>query len=90
MSDDDMADDFRALREESQRRRQSNREQSPLALTAAGLQFTVHNDGAHLVVCARWDFWPGTGKWIDRKTKRGGRGVFQLIRMVQALQGGDE
>jgi hypothetical protein len=83
-------DDYKELREQSKQRRQNNRDQSPQALTAAGLSFTTHNGGAHLVVCERFDFWPGTGKWIDRKTRRGGRGVFPLIRMAQALQGNDE
>lgn len=89
MSDNTQAH-YEALREASKKRRQDNREQSPKALASAGLSFATHNNGAHLVVCERWDFWPGTGKWIDRKTHRRGRGVFPLIRMVQALQGKDE
>ncbi len=85
----DMGDAFAGLRELSQIKRKSNRENSRKLLTDAGVSFTVHNDGAHLIVERRWDFWPGTGKWTDR---RGGseyrRGVFPLIAAIHRAKVG--
>ena len=42
--------------------------------------FVARNGGAHLWVRGTVDFWPGTGKWIVRKTNEKGRGVFGLLR----------
>jgi hypothetical protein len=36
------------------------------ALRDAGCEVDWRNGGAHLVVDRRIDFWPGTGKWIER------------------------
>lgn len=51
-------------------------------LLKAGIRFETKNLGAHLIVRALGltvDFWPGTGLWIVRDTKRQGRGVQRLI-----------
>jgi hypothetical protein len=69
-------------REESKLRRASNRENSAKILLERGISFTSHNKEAHLVVKhgkAVVDFWPGTGKYIFRKTNVRGRGVFNLL-----------
>jgi hypothetical protein len=83
-----MAADFRALREESKQRRQNNREHAPTVLQAEGIAFTSHNGGAHLVVVHGGivcDFWPGTGKWIQRKSGgRTGRGIRNLIKEIRS------
>lgn len=65
-----------------------NRAASNQILRAAGVPFTEHNfhpdrSPAHLVVANRWDFWPGTGKWKDRRSKKSGRGVRELMREYQ-------
>lgn len=39
---------------------------APVILTVAGLEFTVHNGGQHIVVYAEdkeFHLWPSTGKW---------------------------
>lgn len=80
----DMGDDFRALREHSQEKRAGNRESSAEILKRAGVDFTVHNRGAHLIVRhggIRVDFWPGTGKWSSRGG-RNDRGVFKLLKFL--------
>jgi hypothetical protein len=66
----------------------SNRASSNQILRSAGVPFTEHNfspnrSPAHLVVANRWDFWPGTGKWKDRRSLEQGRGVRELIRAYQ-------
>ena len=79
----DIGEIFAGQREASQAKRASNREASRRLLDDADVAFTVHNDGAHLVVEQRWDFWPGTGKWIDRQGGKYRRGVFTLLRAIR-------
>ncbi len=78
-----MGEAFAGLRELSQIKRESNRTNSRKLLADAGVSFTAHNDGAHLIVERRWDFWPGTGKWIDRRGGKYRRGVFPLLAAIQ-------
>ena len=78
---------YQAIHERSQAKREQNREQSAHFLTAAGIVFTSHNLGAHLVVAGRGltvDFWPGTGRWIARNGEKG-FGVKSLAKRVRPL-----
>lgn len=76
-----------ALAGMSQDKRAGNRENSPKLLDAAGIAYTVHNGGAHLIVRhvgITVDFWPGTGMWTPRKgspkpRQKEPRGVRPLI-----------
>lgn len=77
-------DMWREHRECSQKKRARNRSFSTELLAQRGVPFESKNGGAHLIVTrhgAPWaDFWPGTGKWIERATKDNPkRGVRQLI-----------
>ena len=83
----DMGELFNAHREESQARRASHRETTPVLLQQHGVAFDVKNDGAHLVVRHAGkvaDLWPGTGKYRVRRPGGKGeqyrRGVFNLLR----------
>jgi hypothetical protein len=88
MADDD--NDLAAMgylfRARSKIKRASNREDSPKLLDEAGVTYTVHNLGAHLIVdgpeCVV-DFWPGTGKWIVRAGGPTGRGVLPLLKFLK-------
>jgi hypothetical protein len=85
--DDDMGDLFRAKKAASLVKRADNRASSTDLLVERGVPFASHNLGAHLVVAGKWDFWPGTGKWRERKGIAGrklreGRGVFNLLDIV--------
>jgi hypothetical protein len=78
----DLAEYFRDLKEHSQRKRASNRQSGQQKLAEAGVPFTEHNGGAHLIVqtpAGVVDFWPGTGKWILRGTGAYCRGVDYLL-----------
>lgn len=80
----ELGDTYKAMREHSQEKRADNREQSAQYLTNAGIPFTSHNGGAHLIVEGRdcfIDFWPGTGKWIGRKGEQG-FGVRNLVKYI--------
>lgn len=63
--DSEIAEGFRAMKLERQTKRASMKAQNTAALTATGVPFTSHNEGAHLIVCG-FDFWPSTGQWIER------------------------
>lgn len=79
---DDMGEFWRGVKEQSQQKRATNREDSAQMLKAAGVEFQDHNLGAHLIVTAPntlVDFWPGTGLWTPRSTKKSKRGVRSLI-----------
>ncbi len=82
----DLAEDYRAMREDSQSRREKNRQNSAQFLRDNGIQFVSRNHGAHLIIDAGEiiDFWPGTGKWIYRQKPRLGRGVKELMKEIKA------
>lgn len=91
----DMGDFWRdvapALKQRSQQKRASNREQSARKLDAAGIQYLSKNAGAHLIVTAAdgqiIDFWPGTGLWRMRSSARQGRGIRSLLRISKPATG---
>jgi hypothetical protein len=60
-------------------------------LIEGGIEFTEHNNGAHLVIFATTDsepldFWPGTQLWMERKTKTKHHGIESLLTHVKALR----
>ena len=69
------------------KKRASNRLNLARSLVSAGVCYTSHNDGAHLVVehnCLIVDFWPGTGRWKNRKSGEYGfsiKSIFKHIRI---------
>lgn len=79
----DMGEVFNAMREAGKKKRARNRENSAALLEEAGIKFESKNLGAHLIVEGRYDFWPGTGLWIKRGTKRKRRGVHKLIEQIK-------
>lgn len=42
------------------------------------MHLIVHAEGPGLI-----DFWPGTGRWIVRNTKKRMFGVFNLLRYIK-------
>lgn len=86
-TDDEMDDTdvWRVMKKTSQLRRAENRENGQGILTEYDVAFEVAGDMAsHLIVRHNGktvDYWPGTGKWIDRAQRgRHERGVFRLLR----------
>jgi len=76
---------YAQINQASKAKRALYRKSSPQLLRAVGLQYTTHNEGAHLVVRTAKlegvvvDFWPGTGLWRVRDSTEQGRGVKPLI-----------
>jgi hypothetical protein len=79
----DVGDDFKIMREAGKLKRASNRELSADYLKAYGISFESKNNGAHLIVMNKIDFWPGTGRWIVRATKKRGFGVKNLVKRLK-------
>lgn len=94
VSDDDTSDMYRAMKERSKEKREANRDNAPKILEEAGISFSSHNLGAHLVVRAYgWvvDCWPGTGRWTFRDTTRfHGFGIFSMIQRLKENKRADE
>ncbi|AZS50682.1 hypothetical protein DM558_07770 [Entomomonas moraniae] len=88
-NDDDsytMGDIFRDWSEIKKKKRQSNLAYSTNLLIEQGIAFESKNGGVHLIVKADdtlIDFWPSTGFFTNRKAKRSGRGVRNLIKLVR-------
>jgi hypothetical protein len=79
------SEDWEDLRKQQQAKRESNREHGAEALRKAGVPVQSKNLGAHLIVGDNHvDYWPGTGKWIVRKTKKQGRGIAALLKFLQS------
>lgn len=82
----DASEMWREVHEASRDRRAGNRESSAALLREKGVAFQERNSGAHLIIehgGKAVDFWPGTGKWVDRNDrtiKR--RGVFNLLKYL--------
>lgn len=61
-----------AYKEQQKQERAKRRAQAEQQLKDRGINYTVHNDGAHIVIeegGATFDFWPGTVRWRMRPHK---------------------
>lgn len=70
------------MKRESQVRRGQNRVEGWKALAERRIPHVVKNDGAHIIVDDRIDYWPGTGLWKVRGSKQSGRGIGALLREI--------
>ena len=86
MGDTELADAFRAMRVEKQKRAARAREEMPRYLHSRGIAFDSKNYGAHLIVYGEnvtVDYWPGTGLWIPRNTGLRKKGVDKLVDYIR-------
>lgn len=82
----DMAEGWAEFRAYKQKKKRSNLAHSTGQLVAAGLTFTVHNGGIHLVLTKddqTIDYWPSTGLWWIRGTSNKRRGVQRLLAYMK-------
>lgn len=82
----DIGDTFKALKEVNREKKQDNLAKSTSLLVERGVAFESHNGGVHLVVSGSKgliDFWPSTGKYITRYSRKDGRGVHNLIKELE-------
>lgn len=77
---------WRDYRDMKQKKKRSNLAHSTAQLSNAGLPFTSHNMGVHLVLMKGdqpIDFWPSTGLWWVRGSSNKRRGIEKLIKYMQ-------
>lgn len=78
----EIGDTFAALKEIQTAKKKSNATSSIALLINRGIKFDTLSTGNWHLRLGDYDFWPSTGKFINRKSKRTGRGVRNLIRLV--------
>ena len=86
MSED--GDQWTEYRKERREKRAKNRDASTKIIK----KWVKDNNGllyeyttAHFRINERFDFWPGTGKYLDRTTGEYKRGVFELIKELNEI-----
>ena len=63
--------------------RARNRDTAIQMLSDRNVEYSVHNDGAHIVIHrpVRIDFWPGPGLWISGVTRE--NGIDKLLLFIE-------
>jgi hypothetical protein len=74
---------YGSLREQNQEKHERNRRYATILLDAENVKFVPKNHGAHIIIANRWDLWPGTGKWRDRKVNKYSHGLGNLIKLIK-------
>jgi len=81
----DMRETFKAFKEirkaELKEEKNGRQKEAMELLTKHNIHFYVLGP-FHLLVENRVDYWPSTGKFIDRKTKRKDLGIKELLRHI--------
>lgn len=92
MSDSEIGQAFTFLREINREKRKDNTNKSRQILLDKGINFVEKNQGKHLIVKhgqLTVDFWPSTGLYIPRHTKKRGYGVFNLLKLIGCKRADD-
>tara|TARA_R110000824_G_C15230756_1_gene678521 strand:- start:9817 stop:10074 length:258 start_codon:yes stop_codon:yes gene_type:complete len=76
----ELGDLFGGMQRLTRERRKSNTKNSTEILVEKGVNFVSKNNGIHLIVENRFDFYPSTGLFMNRENGKRGRGVFNLIK----------
>lgn len=83
MTDTEMWKEWKKMKQTAATQR---RENAPELLQKAGIPFTTHNNGAHLILDTYLgfvDFWPGTTKWKTRTfPAHEGFGITRLLDLI--------
>lgn len=75
--------DYNKARDEKRKR---NKKYSTQLLDKNKICYVSHKDGDHLIIRMNLkiiDFWPATGLFIDRETKKKQRGVKNLLKYLK-------
>lgn len=84
----ELGETFSAYRELRRAKKEQNKVNSIEILKNAGISYQTKNGGIHLIV-GEYNFWPTTGKFQNRITKKTGRGVFKLIKLLTERMEGE-
>lgn len=77
----ELGEDFALMRERGKQKRKSNLQTSRETLNQYGVEFSEKSP-VQLIV-GEYDFWPSTGLFVSRRTRKRGRGVFNLIKRIK-------
>lgn len=80
----EVTEDWAAYKEHQKQERAKRRANAEKQLRERKLNYTVHNDGAHIVIeegGAIFDYWPGNTRWRMRP-ERSQFGVDKLFRAI--------
>ncbi len=72
---------FAALKEEGRIKKQNNLKNSIDILKEQGVLFKRLSETHYRI--GDFDFWPSTGKFLNRKTNKYSRGVFNLLKQLK-------
>lgn len=64
-------------------KKDKNLQNGTAILDREGIPYEVKNKGIHYVVDGNVDYWPTTGKFIDRTDKKHRRGIFNLVNHIK-------
>lgn len=83
----DMGDFWKAEREDAKVRRRKRKHDIYALLCSAGVRYSAHNDGHHLIIRSHngtYDLWPASGKWRNRQTNKIRMDFRALIKRVES------
>ena len=79
----DMGEFWNDVNVERKAKRASNLDYSTELLKENKINFISKNNGVHLIVENKYDFYPSTGLFINRENKKKKRGVKNLIKEIK-------
>lgn len=74
----DLGETFALMKEERRKKKSRNLHSSLDLLEKEGIEFVELSP--HHFRIGKYDFWPSTGKYLNREIKKYSRGVFNLLR----------
>ncbi|TXH44284.1 MAG: hypothetical protein E6Q97_32940 [Desulfurellales bacterium] len=77
----DLGETFRLYREERRKKKLMNHCNSLDVLRAHGVMVEILSE--HHYRIGKFDFWPSTGKWLDRETGKYSRGITKLLIAIK-------
>jgi hypothetical protein len=80
----ELGEDFKAYREMKRTKRADNHARAEKILKEKQIPH-IRLSASHYRVGA-FDFWPATGLFIERRTGKRGRGIFNLLKRVSSNQ----
>ena len=78
-----MSEEWEGYREDRSKKKKQNQISSVKILKERGVPFETMNEGNGHYRIGEYDFWATTGKFIHRPTKKHGRGVFNLLKLIK-------
>lgn len=82
----DLGETFKAYKQDRKAKKETNLLQSLQLLDKHHVSYKIlSSNNGHVRIGDRVDFWCSTGTWYDRYKKRKGRGVFNLIKYLNAF-----